>query len=517
LSQPRRLLRYERLLLWASTAVVIAFTLAVYVRTMAPTITLRNDGADSGDLVTAAINLGVPHPTGYPLYTLIAHAFTLLPGPEPAWKVNLLSALAAAVAVGIVFHTAYRSIARQEGFAVLALAAAWAAAGLFGFGQLLWSQATIAEVYSLNALLVALVLLAATSVPPATRPYTMAFLFGLGFSNHVTFAFLLPALWPYASAIRRWLTARRLLWIAAWLLPGLATYLCIPLRAARNPVPNWGYADNLSGFWWLVSGTAYRHYISAWSPSQWLHRLAAWVGIWARDLGPVGLGLALLGFWDGWGSQRKPMMAGLTYVALLSVYSMAYSTSDSYLYLIPVAMVLALWIAQGAAAVLRDLRDRVQPADWHRLVTGVAALILVALPFVAIASRFSSLDLHADREAYEFALNVLEAAAPEGIVVSEGDAQTFPLWYLRYGLQQRPDVTIVDRRLLAFGWYRRGIVAREPELAALATAQDAWSAITALVQQIGQRRPVHLTFSDEFVLKLATWVHEPPLYSLRRN
>jgi hypothetical protein len=517
LSQTRRSLCSKGLHPWALTALVTAFTLAIYVRTMAPTITLLHDGADSGDLVTAAINLGVPHPTGYPLYTMLAHLFTLLPGPEPAWNVNLLSTLAAALAVGIVFWVSYRSVARQEGCDVLALAAASTAAGLYGFGQLLWSQATIAEVYSLHALLVALVLLAVNSAPLSIRPYAVAFLFGLGLSNHVTIVFMLPALWPYAAAIRSWLSARRLLLVAACVLPGLATYLYIPIRAVQNPVPNWGLADNLPRLWWLVGAAAYRNYLLPMGLWQWLHRLAAWVGIWARDLGPVGLGLALLGLWEGWGTRRRSVMAEVTYVALLSLYSMAYSTADSYIYLIPVSMIMAVWTAHGAAAILHSVRGATLVPGRASLLATVATLVFIALPIVALISRFSAMDLHTDREAYRFAQQVLEAADPGGLVISEGDAQTFPLWYLRYGLKLRPDVTIVDRRLLAFGWYRSDIVAREPDLSALASGSDAWSAVTILVQEIGQRRPVHLTFSDKYVLQLANWEHEPPLYTLRRE
>jgi hypothetical protein len=70
-----------------------------YCLTLAPTITWEHDGVDSGDLITAAYTLGIAHPPGYPLFTLLARVFTLLPVGEIAYRVNLMSALLAAATV----------------------------------------------------------------------------------------------------------------------------------------------------------------------------------------------------------------------------------------------------------------------------------------------------------------------------------------------------------------------------------------------------------------------------------
>ncbi|MGD9101843.1 MAG: DUF2723 domain-containing protein, partial [Anaerolineae bacterium] len=61
----------------------------VYGLTLAPGLTWAHYGADGGDLVTAAHTLGVPHPPGYPTYTLLAWLFTRLSLGNVAWRVNL--------------------------------------------------------------------------------------------------------------------------------------------------------------------------------------------------------------------------------------------------------------------------------------------------------------------------------------------------------------------------------------------------------------------------------------------
>src|SRR5688572_1692281 len=81
-------------------ALVALAALAVYLRTLAPSIVL----GDSPELTAAAYLAGVPHPTGYPLYMILGHLFIrLCPLGSVAYRMNLLSALAAAAAVGLVY------------------------------------------------------------------------------------------------------------------------------------------------------------------------------------------------------------------------------------------------------------------------------------------------------------------------------------------------------------------------------------------------------------------------------
>ncbi len=485
--------------------------LVVFLRTLAPTITVQHSGADSGDLVTAAINLGVPHPSGYPLYTLLAHLFAALPWGEPARNVGAISALAGALAASAVFWAAYRLLAEGAPDGPI-LASSWAAAGLFAFGQLLWSQATIAEVYSLEALLVSALLCVALTMRAERRPYSLAFLFGLGLAHHLTIVLLLPALWPYLFSIARWLTARRAALVGACLLLGPLAYAYIPLRAVAHPVPNWGQADSLQGFFWLITGAAYRRYLAGPVPAHLLQRLSAWAGIWLRDLGLPGLILATLGLWHMLERDRRFAWFGLTYLALLSGYAILYVTADSYIYLLAAAPVIALWVAQGAMVALQALQGRASPRRLGAPARGVALVALAGLPLVSLVGRWQAMDLSVDRSAYVYAQDVLEAARPHAIVISNGDDQTFPLWYLRYGLRVRPDVTVVDRNLLALDWYRRDLAAREPELAAVGAARGPDEAALLLAGAHG--RPLQLAYSDGRLLELASWTQEGPLLTL---
>ena len=115
--------------------------LALYVATLPRTVVLEDDGL----FLMAGVHLGVAHPPGYPIYTLIVHLFTRLPFGEPAFLGHLSSAVLGALACGAVY-----ACARLLGASLpAALTAAW----LFGVSEQFWSQAIITEVYTLNALL----------------------------------------------------------------------------------------------------------------------------------------------------------------------------------------------------------------------------------------------------------------------------------------------------------------------------------------------------------------------------
>ena len=141
---------------------------AVYISTLAPSITWRNNGADSGDLATAVAVEGIPHPPGYPTYLILGEAFKLLPFGDIAYRLNLLSATSAALTVtlmaGIIYHTlsatSQGQIPPKEPAKTrrLMLSCAGSTALVLAFSSTFWSQAVIAEVYALNGLFVALLL-----------------------------------------------------------------------------------------------------------------------------------------------------------------------------------------------------------------------------------------------------------------------------------------------------------------------------------------------------------------------
>ena len=140
----------------------------LYLATLAPTVL----AGDPGEFQFVPYLLGIAHPTGYPLYCLLGWAWShLLPLGDPAFRMNLFSAFWAALAVGLLYPTA-RLLLRQALPTCLPgnqrLLAALAAA-TFALTPTFWSQAVIAEVYSLHVFFVVLLLLPRSDLEGAAR------------------------------------------------------------------------------------------------------------------------------------------------------------------------------------------------------------------------------------------------------------------------------------------------------------------------------------------------------------
>ncbi|TMQ64348.1 MAG: DUF2723 domain-containing protein, partial [Candidatus Eisenbacteria bacterium] len=144
---------------WHLVATALAFfvPLFVYLRTLTPTVPFW----DSGEFIATSYILGLPHPPGNPVYTMIGRMMSFLPIETVAWRVNFMSALASALAALFTFLITVRSLrrwfmdraqtpARQLACEVGGLVAAF----FIAFSNSFWDSAIEAEVYSLSSFLV---------------------------------------------------------------------------------------------------------------------------------------------------------------------------------------------------------------------------------------------------------------------------------------------------------------------------------------------------------------------------
>lgn len=139
---------WERAGDWLLAAGCFLLSLTLYLQTLAPSVAALFD--DSLEFPLVVHRLAIAHPTGYPLYTLLGKLLALGPWQNVAWAVNLLSALAGALTVCLVYLLTRRVVRRR--LPALAAAVALAVSPIF------WSQAVVAEVYTLNSAFVAALL-----------------------------------------------------------------------------------------------------------------------------------------------------------------------------------------------------------------------------------------------------------------------------------------------------------------------------------------------------------------------
>src|ERR671913_526124 len=252
---------------------VFALVLVLYLKTLAPTVLYLQHPKllDAVMLQMQVSVLGITHPTGYPTYLMLTHLFTYLPFGDPAYRVNLGSAVYAALAV-LAVYVAGLLLSRRV------VAAASGALG-FGVGTALWAHGVIAEVYTLNALFVSVtivVLLLWREYRKDRYLLLSAFLVGLCLTNHLTSGLLLPASLLFVALVdwRRLIEVSLVLKGVVLFVAGLAAYLYLPLRSAMDPPFKANDPTNFERFWYVVSGGNLRGGFFAFGPEELPGRLA---------------------------------------------------------------------------------------------------------------------------------------------------------------------------------------------------------------------------------------------------
>jgi hypothetical protein len=435
--------------------------LVLYIATLAPTVLF----ADGAEFQFVPYTLGIAHPTGYPLYLLLGWVWShVLPIGDVAYRMNLFSALWAALAVGMTYLVALRFIRfAAPGIDPLTVRLSAVAAALtFAVGETFWSQAVIAEVYSFNAFFVASVLLLtfwladclvdrkAQEYPPpvpsgisplAFRSLVLATVFGLSLTHHVTMLLLLPGILVYLWLVRRSSQPRRRSTHNAFTTGRAAAPETRPigLFAPRSLLRQVGHVLA------LMVALAVPLLLYLYLP-----------------ISLVGLVLALVGLGRLIAGRRWPLLAltGLGYGVGVA-FNLAYFIGDIQVLFIPSYLFVSLWLGLGVASVAQGVarglvRWKGSPLTYSefgqqgyrrlteglsRLIVRTVALLALALPIALLVSNFGAVDQSDNIEAQSVWHSILTKPIPEGsVLVSNDRDEMMPLWYYQYVDGRRPDL-----------------------------------------------------------------------------
>ena len=511
-------------------AIAAALVFVLYLLTLAPSVAMW----DTGEYMAAVKVLGLPHPPGNPFFMLLGHAFASLPLPVSyAARINILAALASACSAGLWFLVTERIVSRwiAERWHRLVVAGLATLIGATAFT--VWNQSVVNEkVYTVSLLFFTIVswLILQWMDNPDTRRadrilILVAFLLGLGYSNHPAGFLPLPAAGVAILAVRWRTLLRWKLLLAAFgaLLLGLTPFIYEPVRAAYFPGINEGAptacttelkADcTFDSLTWqrlkaninreqygqkLERGAPYSAQVGMW----WLYFKWQWI----RDSHQVMQGLqfvvaflflalGLLGGYVHWSRDRKtfwyfgPLMFTMT-LALIYYLNFKYGWSQDpdlhdvqrevrdrdYFYIWSYSA-WGVWAAIGLAFLWEQLAHVIGGEDRSVEKTPVAKratpalawpsrrgfmmaapiLLLAVIPLVSNWKFASRAGHYFTREWARDYLNSLE---PYAIVITNGDNDTFPLWYAQEVEGVRRDVTVAVTTYLDTDWFVRQMIRR---------------------------------------------------------
>ncbi|HOD67433.1 MAG TPA: DUF2723 domain-containing protein [candidate division Zixibacteria bacterium] len=484
-------------LCWAAALGAFAAAMAVYGSTAYPTIAWWS----SAELALAAHELGVMAPPGGVIPTLAGWVVLhVVPGEMGVFALNLFAGLLAAgvVAGAILLGCRLEWIshatasARGGAFAALAVMTAAGATGLaLAFGETLWTYALHYSEYVVTPLFTVLIVAALVrwwEAAPKTGGYgwlaVATLLLGLDLSVHRTNALLLPAL-PFWVLLRH---PRGLLSAGTWLAgigglaAGLAFHLVLIPMARAHPFLNLGDPQSLDRWWSYVSlemrGGGFLVNLYPRNADFWSVQVSDWVTAFTRTFasadGPLGvvgfvpLGLGVYGLAV---ILRRSFRLGLGLTLLFAAASLGaivyfnipagYFRSLHRHYLPSLVIFGGLAVAGAAALVRAALRLEGLPG---RLVAALTAACILLAAGNGLWRNYGQLDASADQFAWEYASNLLAPLPPDAILLTQGDNDTFPLWYLQRVEGVRPDVTVLNVPLLNTPWYVEQVRRWDPRL-----------------------------------------------------
>lgn len=529
-------IRRPRLL---ASVIVTAIAFVVYALTLAPSL----DFIDAGELATVAHTWGIAHPTGYPLFTILAGLWALLPLGSGIFRLNLFAAVLSATAAGVAVQLFFdllrvrpeierkkakgkkksssganagaaatttpgasasgasasgtgaaaapgAAIARED--AVTALKVASSAALLLAFGGTYWRTALSIEVYALHILMLALVLWSAVRLLflPAAGPTVLrrrmaltAFLLGLSFANHMSTVFLLPALLlllPVTHRRAAGFPAQLAIAVAAF-VAGLLPYAYLPLRAAARPLLNWGNPIDLERLLWHASGKQYSVWMFS-SAEAWRKQFAYALEAFGRDLAWLALLPAAVGFVVLLRQGWKVAVFWILLFLTCLIWAAGYDIHDIDSYFLLAYFTLAAWVAVGLRAITRWRPWRTLPVPFRDpLLLGVVLLVPLLLQWGRVSQAGNHL-------VEDYSRAMFASFDDRAVVFSfQWDFWVSASYYLQYVEGHRGDVVVLDKELFRRSWYFDQLRRNHPEL--VADAEQEITTFLALLRRFERDEP----------------------------
>ncbi len=404
---------------------------------------------DSGEFTSNAATLGINHTPGYPLHALLGRVFTILFFflSTPA-AVNLLSAFAAAAA-GIFLYESALLLTKEKFVSFFSTL-------MFLFSYTFWSRATIAEIYTLNTLFIAIGMFFILKWYFSENDFYLlpfAFFAGLGLGQHITGAvFVISVLFLVAMKKYKIIFDMSLLrWVFLFFFIGVTVYLYLIYRSSSNAALVFSGEGRLKRMIQYIMpgvGITKKIFKTGGGWAQFGERL----GWFAKDIftkefwyfGVFGLiGIAAL-------RKDKKILLFLLSIILINVFNTVRGSlklhADFDAHFIVTFFVWALFIAVGLKEVVSFLSEKGLSFLQSNYVKGIA---LAVFPVLILAFNFSDNNRRGDDFADSLGRDLLSPLKKNAVLFTSEDEEYFLPRFLIQTEKFRDDVEIKNNATLA--------------------------------------------------------------------
>ncbi len=481
-------------------AIFIVCCLLLYVTRVSTDIV----GGDIGDLVTAAYVAGVAHPPGYPLFVLLGHIFTMIPLPvEPVVKVGYISALSSIVSL-FLFYVIVLKLTKDRFVALLT-------SSVLAFSYLFWFYSEVAEVFALNNALCLLFYYLALQFYLTKKQhyiYLMAFVFGLGLTNHHTIVLLVPS--AIILVIPNWKKLLKLKWklllLPALFLLGISPYLYVPIASSFHPPVNWQQVQNFQDLFDLFTRRAYGTFSSGmFEAATFFERLIIFKYYWVSTISSITLPIFAVGIFGMVGlflKKKFTIFSSILLAFLLTgpIFNFYAGFPLVNAFIVGVAerfnLLSSIFLLFSASFGLFFINETLQKIFSKKLYASIIMLAFLIIPIMLFYYNGQKTNLSHSELGTNMGKDYLTSLPKDTVLFASGDSTLFNVWYVYYVLGVRPDVEVVELGGLANSSFMDKAVDEIVKKNIILSEQDSQAANAILY--ISQTRPVYFTGQFEF-------------------
>ncbi|MEI6846365.1 MAG: DUF2723 domain-containing protein, partial [Candidatus Firestonebacteria bacterium] len=417
----------------------------LYMLTLATTITATGD---SSEMVVTSYVLGVAHPPGYPLFTMIGHLFTYLPVFNIAYRINILSVLFALLSL-VLFFEILKKLLKNDLIAIVTVT-------FLAVTKLVWEYSIVAEVFALSNFFVFLLIFLIMKWEETGNHrvlFLFSFILGLSLTHHQTVLFLTPAfaLFLYQNRLKlrgfNWFTGIALFFV------GLLPYLFLYIAASRRPPLNWDDPVTLERFIHIIKRGDYpKPEINlAHLEDMKFGQYALYTASAFRNLTVVGILAGAAGIFTGIKYLKKHYWLFFTayfFSSAVFISLMGYTKDPvvinvlQRLYIFSF-LLFSVFIAVGLVWFSEKIKNN----------KNLIALICIPLVVLLAVLNYPKVNKADNHLLYNFTGNMLKSYPSGSILVVSGDTLSMGIDYHQMVEKQRTDVIVVDQEKMTYPWY----------------------------------------------------------------
>lgn len=464
-----------------------------YLTTIAPSVVQ----IDSGELAAVQCILGIAHPTGYPLFTILGYLFSLIPLPfTKIFQLNILSAIYTAGAAAIFIYTAKMILDNLDWFRYVKIVSSKQKrknninkipnaasnsqlsettkilsaifSGLFlAFSKTFWFQSTSVEVYSLHLLLISIIIFTLINAFVCDKKDETTFkkwiffsvALALGFTNHMTTLLIIPGaayLYFTQNGFNK-KSIKEIIFMFLIFLPILfLIYSYLPIRAAQNPELNWGNPTNFERIIRHITGKQYQVWLFS-STESASKQLVYFISNLSNEFSII-LILVFYGIVISF-LEVKKLFIFLTITFITTVfYSINYDINDIDSYFLLAYITLTFFALIGTYKLFQIMYQK-------KIKLFVPIFILLLFVGIQFNSNYAEVNQNNNFIYEDYTKAILNSVPQNSIVFGyQWDYFISPSYYYQLVESYRRDVIVIDKELLRRSWYYNQLKTNYPEL-----------------------------------------------------